>query len=93
MAFIDLQAAVRAAMQLEGQLYNAIRDAYEVEQRVEANGDDIDRHACGCIAAVNAIYNLGYGNGFKAGAEYERSGRAEQINREAEEAAREEHNE
>ena len=86
MSFTDFQTAVRAAMQLEGQLYNAIRDAYEVGQR--ANGDDIDRHACGCIAAVNAIYNLGYASGFKDGADYAHCGRVEQIEREAKEAER-----
>lgn len=82
----SFEAAVRAAMQLDGKLYNAIREAYDVEQDIYS--DEIDRHAYGCIAAVNAVYNLGYGAGFKAGAEYERSGRADQINREAEEAAR-----
>lgn len=84
----NFRAAVRAAMQLEGQLYNAIRKAYEVEQGLTANGDEIDRHAYGCIAAVNAIYNLGYASGFKAGAEYTRNGRVEQLNQTAEEAER-----
>ena len=81
----NFNAAVRAAMQLDGQMYNAIREAYNREQ-FDENGDEIDRHAYGLIAAVNAVYNLGHAAGFKAGAEFERSGRAEQISKEAAEA-------
>lgn len=67
----SFHAAVRASMMLEGKLYDAIRKAYDQEQFPE-NGDEVDRHAFGMIAAVNAIYNLGYGNGFVAGAKYGR---------------------
>ena len=76
--------AVRAAMQLDGQMYNAIREAYDREQ-FDENGDEIDRHAFGLIAAVNAVYNLGYGNGYRDGAEYERTS-VGQISKEAAEA-------
>lgn len=81
----DFRAAVRAAMQLDGQIYNAVRDAYNREQ-FDGNGDEIDCHAYGVIAAVNAIYNLGHAAGFECGARFVREKREEQINREAEEA-------
>ena len=78
-------AAVRAAMQLDGQLYNAIREAYDREQFAE-NGDEIDRHAFGLVAAVNAVFNLGHAVGFEAGARFVREGGEDQTNKEAEQA-------
>lgn len=60
----ELQA-VKAFEQQDSALYAAIRDAYEQEQFEE----NPDKHCQGVISAVNAIYNLGYANGFKAGAE------------------------
>lgn len=57
---------LEAMRQHDSALYAAIRDAYEQEQ-FDGNPE---KHCQGVIAAVNAIYNLGYSNGFKAGAEY-----------------------
>ena len=74
----NFYAAVRAAMMLEGKLYNAIRTAYDREQFPE-NGDEIDKHAMGLVAAVNAVYNLGFSAGFTAGARYVRDGSPEIV--------------
>lgn len=62
--------ALEAMRQHDSALYAAIRDAYEQEQ-FDGNPE---KHCQGVIAAVNAIYNLGFNNGFKQGAEYAQKG-------------------
>lgn len=62
----DYTEALRNMREQDSALYAAIRDAYEQGQ-FDGNPD---KHCQGVIAAVNAIYNLGYSNGFKQGAEY-----------------------
>lgn len=63
----DYTETLAAMRKQDSKLYKAIRAAYEQEQ-FETNGDAMERHCQGMIAAVNAIYNLGYGEGFKNGA-------------------------
>jgi Skp family chaperone for outer membrane proteins len=65
--------ALEAMRQHDSALYAAIRDAYE-QEHFKTNGDAMNKHCQGVIAAVNAIYNLGYSNGFKQGAEYAQKG-------------------
>lgn len=60
----DYTEALANMRKHDSALYAAIRDAYEREQ---FDGNQ-DKHCQGMIAAVNAIYNLGYGNGYKDGA-------------------------
>lgn len=55
---------VKTFEQHDNALYTAIRDAYNLDED----------HCQGMIAAVNAIYNLGFSNGFKQGAEYAQKG-------------------
>lgn len=66
----DYTEALDAMRKQDSALYAAIRDAYEQEQ-FDGNPE---KHTQGVIAAVNAIYNLGFSNGFKQGAEYARKG-------------------
>lgn len=66
----DYTEALDAMRRQDSALYAAIRDAYEQEQ-FDGNPE---KHCQGIIAAVNAIYNLGYSNGFKQGAEYAQKG-------------------
>lgn len=69
----DFKEALDAMRRRDSDLYAVILDAYNREQ-IDGNAD---QHCQGVIAAVNAIYNLGYGNGFKQGAEYARKEKAE----------------
>ena len=62
---LDFTEALANVRRLDSELYTAIYNAYEREQ-FEGN---TDKHCQGMIAAVNAIYNLGFSNGFKQGAE------------------------
>ena len=59
----DYTEALAAMRRQDSALYAAIRDAYE------KGSGDVEDHCQGIIAAVNAIYNLGFSNGFKMGAE------------------------
>ena len=60
--------ALRIVRQQDSALYKAIRAAYLQEQD-EENGDTVDQHCQGVISAIEAVYRLGYAEGFKAGAE------------------------
>lgn len=53
----------------DSELYAAIRDAYEQEP-----GADLDRHCMGMVAAVSAVYNLGYSRGYLDGAQQREGG-------------------
>ena len=64
----DNEVIIDEVRRHDSELYAAIHAAYEQEQ-FENNPD---KHCQGMIAAVNAIYNLGYANGFKDGGEYAR---------------------
>lgn len=66
----DYTEALEKMQQRDSDLYKAIRQAY-IREQYEGNPD---KHTQGVMAAVNAIYNLGYSNGFKAGAEYAQEG-------------------
>lgn len=65
----DYREALQAEMETESALYKAIRAAY-IQEQTESNGDALQQHCSGIMAAVKAIYQLGYGQGFTAGAEY-----------------------
>ena len=67
----DYTEALEAMRQHDSDLYAAIRQAYIREQF----NKDPDKHTQGVIAAINAVYNLGYGNGFNAGVEYAQIGK------------------
>ena len=60
--------ALRNMRQQDSELYRAIRAAY-VQEMDDCNGDAVDQHCQGMIAAIEAVYRLGYAEGFKAGAE------------------------
>lgn len=66
----DYAEALDAMRKQDSDLYAAIRQAY-IREQFDGNPD---KHTQGVIAAVNAIYNLGYNNGFKQGAEYAQKG-------------------
>ena len=55
----------------ESTLVKLIRNYY-LQEQAETNGDATEQHICGVIAAVRAIYQLGYSQGFTAGAQYVR---------------------
>ena len=55
----------------ESTLVKLIRNCY-LQEQAETNGDATEQHICGVIAAVRAIYQLGYSQGFTAGAQYVR---------------------
>lgn len=61
--------ALRNMRELDSELYKAIRDYYE-QEHFETNGDAMNKHCQGVMAAVTAIYNIGFNHGFKQGAEY-----------------------
>ena len=61
--------ALRAVRQQDSELYRAIRAAY-VQEQDDINGDAVDQHCQGIISAIEAVYRLGYAEGFKAGSEY-----------------------
>lgn len=65
----DYTEALRNMRELDSELYKAIRDYYE-QEHFETNGDAINKHCQGVMAAVTAIYNIGFNHGFKQGAEY-----------------------
>ena len=60
--------ALRVMREQDSELYRAIRAAYLQEQD-EENGDAVDQHCQGMVAAIEAVYRLGFAEGFKAGAE------------------------
>lgn len=60
--------ALRIMREQDSKLYKAIRDAYTQEQ-FDENGDALEQHCQGMIAAIEAVYRLGFAEGFKAGAE------------------------
>ena len=60
--------ALRVMREQDSLLYKAIREAYTREQD-EENGDAVDQHCQGMIAAIEAVYRLGYAQGFTAGSE------------------------
>ena len=60
--------ALRNVRQRDSELYRAIRAAY-LQEQFDENGDAVDQHCQGMIAAIEAVYRLGYAEGFKAGAE------------------------
>lgn len=70
---LDYTDALAEMRRQDSELYSAIRDAYDREQFA----GNKDKHIQGVIAAVHAIYGLGYNNGFKAGAEYAQKGTKE----------------
>ena len=61
----DYTEDLRNMQEQDSALYAAIRDAYEQEQ-FDGNPD---KHCQGVIAAVNAVYNLGYAQGYTKGAQ------------------------
>ena len=60
--------ALRNMRQQDSALYKAIRAAY-LQEQTDENGDTVDQHCQGVICAIEAVYRLGYAEGFKAGAE------------------------
>lgn len=60
--------ALRNVRQQDSALYKAIRAAY-LQEQTDENGDAVDQHCQGVICAIEAVYRLGYAEGFKAGAE------------------------
>lgn len=60
--------ALRNVRQRDSELYRAIRAAY-LQEQFDENGDAVDQHCQGMIAAIEAVYRLGFAEGFKAGAE------------------------
>ena len=61
--------ALRIMRQQDSELYRAIRAAY-LQEQADENGDAVDQHCQGMIAAIEAVYRLGYAQGIKTGAEY-----------------------
>lgn len=61
-------AALQAEIERDSSLYKAIRDYYKQEFFPE-NGSSLEQHCHGTRAAVNAIYNLGFAQGYKQGAQ------------------------
>ena len=66
----DYTEALNAMRKQDSDLYAAIRYAY-IQEQFDGNPD---KHTQGVIAAINAVYNLGFSNGFKQGAEYAQKG-------------------
>ncbi len=64
----DYNQAIAAAVERDSTLYRAIRDYYEQELFPE-NGDSINQHCQGVRAAINAVYNLGFAQGYTKGAQ------------------------
>lgn len=64
----DYAEALDNMRKRDSELYAAIRDAYEREQ-FDGNPE---KHVQGIIAAIEAIYNLGFAQGFTQGAQAER---------------------
>lgn len=60
--------ALRVMREQDSLLYKAIRAAY-LQEQTDENGDTVDQHCQGVICAIEAVYRLGYAEGFKAGAE------------------------
>ena len=60
--------ALRNMRKQDSELYRAIQAAY-LQEQMDEDGDAIDQHCQGMIAAIEAVYRLGYAEGFKAGAE------------------------
>ena len=60
--------ALQAEIERDSALYRAIRDYYEQELFPE-NGDSINQHCQGVRAAINAVYNLGFAQGYTKGAQ------------------------
>lgn len=60
--------ALQAEIERDSALYRAIRDYYEQELFPE-NGSSLEQHCSGVRAAVNAIYNLGFAQGYTKGAQ------------------------
>lgn len=60
--------ALRNMRQQDSALYKAIRAAY-LQEQTDENGDAVDQHCQGMISAIEAVYHLGYAEGFKAGAD------------------------
>lgn len=65
----DYREALQAEMENHSALYKAIRAAY-IQEQADSNGDTLQQHCSGIMAAIKAVYQLGYGQGFTAGAEY-----------------------
>lgn len=65
----DYREALRREMETDSALYKAIRAAY-IQEQDDSNGDALQQHCSGVMAAIKAVYQLGYGQGFTAGAEY-----------------------
>lgn len=63
---LDYTDALAEMRRVDSELYAAIRDAYDREQ---FSGNK-DKHIQGVVAAVHAIYCLGYNSGLKEGARY-----------------------
>lgn len=64
----NYEDALRNMREQDSELYKAIRAAY-LQEQTDENGDAVDQHCQGMIAAIEAVYRLGYAEGFKAGAE------------------------
>ena len=65
----DFREALQAEMETDSALYKAIRAAY-IQEQADSNGNTLQQHCSGVMAAIKAVYQLGYGQGFTAGADY-----------------------
>lgn len=65
----DVMQIMRDDAERNSMLYKAIQTAY-LQEQADSNGNGLQQHCSGVMAAVKAIYQLGYGQGFTAGAEY-----------------------
>lgn len=63
---INCNECQRITLQLDGELYRAIKDAYEQEQDADP-ANAAEKHAQGVMAAIKAVYMIGEADGYTAG--------------------------
>ena len=62
----DLNEYERYVLQVDGELYQAIADAYEQEQQADPATAE-EKHVQGVMAAIKAVYMIGEAHGYTAG--------------------------
>lgn len=63
---INCNECQRITLQLDGELYRAIKDAYEQEQDADP-ASAAEKHAQGVMAAIKAVYMIGEAHGYTEG--------------------------
>ena len=65
----DVMQIMQDDAERNSMLYKSIQTA-SLQEQADSNGNTLQQHCSGVMAAIKAVYQLGYSQGFTAGAEY-----------------------